>query len=153
MWADTKLREAHTPSPQTESSRAAESTLRKSQGGFVEGSAKQLLANTVSDSEMERRNMSFAESEQCSLDIFWGLFANKAKQAEAIAAMAMEDSRSEAVRAGLKKEERYALWEKEDLRTRDTRSALKEDLEHAARREYLEVWCLEEGVICDRKGR
>lgn len=61
------------------------------------------------------------------------------KQAEATAAMEMEDRRSQAVRARLKKEETYALWENEDRRTKETRSTVREDLEDAARREYLEV--------------
>lgn len=53
--------------------------------------------------------------------------------------MEMEDRRSQAFRARLKKEETYASWEKEDCRTRETRSTVREDLEGAARREYLEV--------------
>lgn len=83
--------------------------------------------------------MSLAEREQCGLDDFWGLVANQAEQAEATAAMKMEDSRSEAVRAGIKKEEKIALWEKEDLRIRETKSVVKGNLEEAARTEYLKV--------------
>ena len=75
-------------------------------------------ATASSIPEMESRRMSQAECEQCALDDFWGLVANQAEQAEATAAMEMEDWRSEAVRAGIKKEEKFALWEKEDLRIR-----------------------------------
>lgn len=83
--------------------------------------------------------MSLAEREQCALDDFWGQVANQAEQAEATAAMEMEDVRSEAVRAGIKKEEKFALWEKEDLRIRETKSVVKGNLEEAARTEYLKV--------------
>lgn len=83
--------------------------------------------------------MSVAEGEQCALDDFWGLVANQVEQAESTAAMEREDRRSEHVRATLKREERYSLWEQEDLRKRGTRSIIREKLEDAARREYLEV--------------
>lgn len=98
-------------------------------------------ATASSIPEMESRRMSQAECEQCALDDFWGLVANQAEQAEATAAMEMEDWRSEAVRAGIKKEEKFALWEKEDLRIRETKSVVKGNLEEAARTEYLEVCC------------
>ncbi|CAM9245907.1 unnamed protein product [Hapterophycus canaliculatus] len=101
----------------------------------VRGSAK---AARVSD--MERRNMSMAEGEQCALDDFWGLVANQVEQAEATAAMEREDRRSEHVRARLKKEERYSLWEQEDFKKRGTRSIVRENLEDTARREYLEIF-------------
>lgn len=97
------------------------------------------LAEATRVSEMERRNMSMAEGEQCALDDFWGLVANQVEQAESTAAMEREDRRSEQVRAKLKKEERYSLWEQEDLKKRGTRSMVRESLEDAARREYLEV--------------
>ena len=89
--------------------------------------------------EMERRNMSLAEHEQCALDDFWGMVANQVEQAEATAAMEREDRRSQDVRARIKKEERYKIWEEEDLRKRETRSVVRENLEDAARREYLEA--------------
>lgn len=91
---------------------------------------------------MERRAMSLAEREQCGLDNFWGLVANQAEQAEATAAMEMEDVRSEAVRAGIKKEEKFALWEQEDLRMRETKGVVKGNLEEAARIEYLKVFMI-----------
>lgn len=108
--------------------------LFNSMGGFGEGPA-----GSIDVPEMERRNMSLAECEQCALDDFWGMVANQVEQAEATAAMEREDQRSQDVRARIKKEERYKIWEEEDLRKRETRSAVRENLEDAARREYLEA--------------
>ena len=103
------------------------------------GRHKKGPAGLVDVPEMERRNMSLAECEQCALDDFWGMVANQVEQAEATAAMEREDQRSQDVRARIKKEERYKIWEKEDLRKRETRSVVRENLEDAARREYLEA--------------
>ncbi|CAN0047652.1 unnamed protein product [Ectocarpus sp. 12 AP-2014] len=89
---------------------------------------------------MERQNMSKAEGEQCALDDFWGLVANQVEQAEATEAMEREDLLSAQIRARVKKEERYRLWEEEDRRQRETRSAVRERLEDHARREYLEIF-------------
>lgn len=141
VWVDTTLRARDTAGPQPVSSRLAVRPFTK-MGSFVEGSVGGLSAGAVDIPEVERRNMSLAECEQCALDDFWGLVANQAEQAEATAAMEMEDRRSEAVRARMKKEEKCALWEQEDLRTRETRSVVMEQLEDAARREYLEVMAL-----------
>eukprot|EP00752_Nemacystus_decipiens_P004170 g3813.t1 len=105
-----------------------------SMGGYGKGPA-----GSINVPEMERRNMSLAECEQCALDDFWGMVANQVEQAEATAAMEREDQWSQDVRARIKKEERYKIWEEEDLRKRETRSVVRENLEDAARREYLEA--------------
>lgn len=114
----------------------------------VEGShGRDVRVGAVDIPEMERQNMSGAEGEQCALDHFWGLVANQEEQAEATAAMDTEDRRSQAVRAQIKKEERYTMWEQEDMRTRETRTAMRQYLEEAARREYLEV-CVSTWICC-----
>lgn len=106
----------------------------RTMGSFIEGPAV-----AIDIPEMERHNMSLAECEQCALDDFWGMVANQVEQAEATAAMEREDQRSQDIRARIKKEERYTLWDQEDLRKRETRGVVKENLEDTARREYLEV--------------
>lgn len=133
VWVDTTLREKDTATSQPTSSRFAAAPFN-SMGSFVEGPA-----GAIDVPEMERRNMSLAECEQCVLDDFWGMVANQVEQAEATAAMEREDQRSQDVRARIKKEERYKIWEEEDLRKRETRSVVRENLEDAARREYLEA--------------
>lgn len=89
--------------------------------------------------ERERLGMMNAEIEQCAVDHFWGLEANQKRQAEAQASMEREDLESHAVRAHLEKEAKFSLWEEDDLRTRETRNAMREKLEDVARRGYLEV--------------
>ena len=133
VWVDTTLRESDTPTSQPTSSNYAAVPFN-SMGSFVEGPA-----GAIDVPEMERRNMNMAEREQCALDDFWGMVANQVEQAEATAAMEREDQRSQDVRARIKKEERYKIWEEEDLRKRETRSVVRENLEDAARREYLEA--------------
>ncbi|CAN0048238.1 unnamed protein product, partial [Ectocarpus fasciculatus] len=134
VWVDTTLRGqdpgiSHPPSnPHT-------SFPFNKMGSFFEGAA-----GAIDVAEMERQNMSMAEGEQCALDDFWGLVANQVEQAEATAAMEREDRLSQHIRARIKKEERYRLWEQEDRRKRETRSALREHLEDHARREYLEIF-------------
>lgn len=132
VWVDTTLRESNTATSQPTSSFAA--APFNSMGSFVEGPV-----GAIDVPEMERRNMSLAECEQCALDDFWGMVANQVEQAEATAAMEREDQRSQDVRARIEKEERYKIWEEEDLRKRETRSVVRENLEDAARREYLEA--------------
>ena len=97
------------------------------------------MGRRVSITDRERRNMSLAEIEQCSFDNFWGMVTFKAQQEKASAEMEAEDRRSQAVQEKIKKEELHALWDEEELRTREMRSAVKARLEHAARLEYLEV--------------
>lgn len=139
VWVDTKLRTKDKAGPQPVSSRLSGIPL-VSMGSFAEGSLITGLSGASMDiPDMERRNMSLAECEQCMLDDFWGKVANQVKQAEAMAAMEMEDRLSGAVRTKFKKEERNARWEQEDFRTRETRSIVREALEDAARKEYLEV--------------
>lgn len=133
VWVDTTLRESDTAASQPPNSIFAAAPF-KSMGSFVEGPA-----GAIDVPEMERRNMCLAECEQCALDDFWGMVANQVEQAEATAAMEREDQRSQDVRAKIKKEERYKIWEEEDLRKRETRSVVRENLEDAARREYLEA--------------
>lgn len=132
VWVDTTLRGnvAAISQPANRTAAVPFNTM----GSFVEGPA-----GAIDIPEMERRSMSLAEREQCALDDFWGMVANQVEQAEATAAMEREDQRSHDIRARIKKEERYTLWEQEDLRKRETRSVVKENLEDAARREYLEV--------------
>lgn len=132
VWVDTTLRGSDTAMPQPTNRLTA--VPFNTMGSFVEG-----LAGAIDIPEMERRNMSLAECEQCALDDFWGMVANQVEQAEATAAMEREDRRSQDIRARIKREERYTLWEQEDLRKRETRSVVRENLEDAARREYLEV--------------
>ncbi|CAM9801835.1 unnamed protein product [Pylaiella littoralis] len=107
----------------------------RTMGSFIEGPAV-----AIDIPEMERHNMSLAECEQCALDDFWGMVANQVEQAQATAAMEREDQRSQDIRARIKKEERYTLWDQEDLRKRETRGVVKENLEDTARREYLEIF-------------
>lgn len=133
VWVDTTLRETDTATSQPTNSNFAAVPFN-SMGSFVEGPA-----GAIDVPEMERRNMSLAECEQCALDDFWGMVANQVEQAEATVAMEREDQRSQDVRARIKKEERYKIWEEEDLRKRETRSVVRENLEDAARREYLEA--------------
>lgn len=133
VWVDTTLRGNDTAISQPTNNRVAAVPFN-TMGSFVEGPA-----GAIDIPEMERRNMSLAEREQCALDDFWGMVANQVEQAEATAAMEREDQRSQDIRARIKKEERYTLWEQEDLRKRETRRVVKENLEDAARREYLEV--------------
>lgn len=133
VWVDTTLRESDTATSQRTSCNFGAVPFN-SMGSFVEGPA-----GAIDVPEMERRNMSLAECEQCALDDFWGMVANQVEQAEATAAMEREDQRSQDVRARIKKEERYKIWEEEDLRKRETRSVVRENLEDTARREYLEA--------------
>lgn len=133
VWVDTTLRESDTATSQPSSSNFAAAPFN-SMGSFVEEPA-----GAIDVPEMERRNMSLAECEQCALDDFWGMVANQVEQAEAATAMEREDQRSQDVRAMTKKEERYKVWEEEDLRKRETRSVVRENLEDTARREYLEA--------------
>lgn len=133
VWVDKTLRKGK-DADISQATRRLTAVPLNNMGSFVEGPA-----GAIDVPEMERRNMSLAEREQCSLDDFWGMVANQVEQAEATAAMEREDQRSQDIRARIKKEERYKLWEQEDLRKRETRSIVKETLEDAARREYLEV--------------
>ncbi len=133
VWVDDTLRKGDAVAPQPSSGRLSTAPFNK-MGSFVEAPV-----GAIDIPEMERRNMSLAECEQCALDDFWGMVANQVEQAEATAAMEREDQRSQDVRARIKKEEKYRIWEEEDLRKRETRSIVRENLEDAARREYLEA--------------
>lgn len=132
-WVDTTLRGQDPGISHPPSNPHTKFPFNK-MGSFFEGAA-----GAIDVAEMERQNMSKAEGEQCALDDFWGLVANQVEQAEATAAMEREDLLSAQIRVRIKKEERYRLWEQEDRRKRETRSAVREHLEDHARREYLEV--------------
>ncbi|CAM9483086.1 unnamed protein product [Ectocarpus sp. 6 AP-2014] len=134
VWVDTTLRGQDPGISHPPSNPHTKFPFNK-MGSFFEGAA-----GAIDVAEMERQNMSKAEGEQCALDDFWGLVANQVEQAEATAAMEREDLLSAQIRARIKKEERYRLWEQEDRRKRETRSAVREHLEDHARREYLEIF-------------
>ncbi|CAM9595120.1 unnamed protein product, partial [Ectocarpus sp. 13 AM-2016] len=134
VWVDTTLRGQDPGISHPLSNPHTKFPFNK-MGSFFEGAA-----GAIDVAEMERQNMSKAEGEQCALDDFWGLVANQVEQAEATAAMEREDLLSAQIRARIKKEERYRLWEQEDRRKRETRSAVRERLEDHARREYLEIF-------------
>lgn len=98
-----------------------------------------VAAAVVSNAESERCSMSLAEREQRSLDTFWGVDAEQANQAHERASMEEEDRCSRAVHTKIKREKMYVLWEEKDLRKREAMSVVKEGVEVAARREYLEA--------------
>lgn len=98
-----------------------------------------VVAAVVSNAESEQCSMSLVEREQRSLDTFWGLDADQANQARARASMEEEDRRSRAVQTKIEKEKMHVQWEEEDLRQREARSVVKEGVEVAARKEYLEA--------------
>lgn len=100
-------------------------------------------AAVVSNAESERCSMSLAEREQRSLDTFWGVDAEQANQAQERASMEEEDRRSRAVQTKIEREKMYVLWEEEDLKKREARNVVKEGVEVAARRAYLEARSME----------
>lgn len=153
IWVDTTLMdEGNGPPVSTRLAERQSDRKLVSMGSFVDGvganaamaaAAGVLSTMTLHAPERELLAMRNAELEQCAVDNFWGVVANQRQQAGAIAAMEREDLESHAVRAQIEKEAKFALWEEEDLRTRETRSAMRERLEYAAIRAYLEV------RICD----
>lgn len=76
---DKKLRPQDMTRPQPESSRLAEMPFT-TMGSFMEGTEGELSTGPFDVPEMERRNMSRAEREQCELDDFWGMVANQTLQ-------------------------------------------------------------------------
>lgn len=79
VWVDKKLRPQDTTRPQPKSGRLTEMPFT-TMGSFIEGTAGELSTGAFDVPELERRNMSRAEREQCELDDFWGMVANQTVQ-------------------------------------------------------------------------
>lgn len=147
LWVDTTLRnrDVREGRGQPVSNRLADRHVDRQSammGSFVGCLPGAPYLASMSIPERERLEMRSAELEQCSVDDFWGLVANQKQQAEAIASMEREDLESQAMRAWLETEIKFGLWEEEDLRTQDTRSVVRKQLENSARRGYMEVCSL-----------
>lgn len=157
VWVDTRFMAVGNTTP-VSSTLTERQSDRKSVSmkkfGDGEGEKTDMVAavgvvgtTPLSTPERELLAMRNAELEQCAVDNFWGVVGNQRQQAESIAWMEREDLESHMVRAQIKKENKFAQWEEEDLRTRETRNAIAKRLDHVAIRGYLEVRVSDHFVI------